>query len=226
MGMFLCCLILCFCIFSLFHSIRTCNRPSTCVSTVAPMVMPLNSNKVSTRDSKYPLVEFAGCSFSDTIISANSEYCMSGSLVFWLFWYLLFFWQNIQCSSSTLAVLTASLDYLFASCSAGSTEASFLVIESRSFFMVKMLRHFRWYWTGGISPSPRPSSRSKIGACCRICAAFSKVCHDSRFWGDTRLESSLESSLEQWMMHIIRACFIGTLLVFFHHSFRTSKSST
>ena len=112
-----------------------------------------------------------GCSFSDTIISANSEYRRSGSLVFWLFWYLLFFWQNIQISSSTLEVLGASLDDLFASWSAGSTDAAFLVIESRSFFMVKMLRHFRWYWTGGISPSPRPSSRSKIGACCRICAA-------------------------------------------------------
>ena len=72
MGMFLCFLILCFCIFSFFHSTRTCNRLSTCVSTVAgPMVLPLSSNKFSTRDSKYPLVEFAGCSFSDTIISAQ-----------------------------------------------------------------------------------------------------------------------------------------------------------
>ena len=73
MGMFICCLILCFCIFSLFHSIRTCNRLSTCVSTVAPMVMPLNSNKVSTRDSKYPLVELVAA-FLIRSSARNSDY--------------------------------------------------------------------------------------------------------------------------------------------------------
>ena len=51
-------------------------------------------------------------------------------------------------------------------------------------------------------------AKSKIGRCCLISAALSKVFHESRFWGDTRFES--ESPSEQWM---VDTCFHSRLLL-------------
>ena len=64
---------------------------------------------------------------------------------------------------------------------------SFSLMLFRSFFIVNVLLHFRWYLMSGITPSGKDDATFKTASCWRIVADFNKTSQESTDCKLTRL---------------------------------------
>ena len=80
---------------------------------------------------------------------------------------------------------------------------------SRSLFIVKLLRHLRWYVMVGSSSPTIVFARSKIGAYCRISAALTSVFHDYMSCTNDRSPEYLVQCLKQSFLISTQRRFLG-----------------
>ena len=84
----------------------------------------------------------------------------------------------------------------------------FFLMLSRSFFIVNVLRYFRWYFMFGTTPSGKFDATSKTAWWWRMVAAFNNVFHYSMDW--MLIKSSLASvqcnaAIRSWITFQLRA---------------------